>query len=87
MLTTTLSFEWVSGMTGCSKCGTDLPEGARYCFKCGTRLSKTPTEKFEVDADDLVGRVKGLLHEGNVSKIVVHDEQGKLLLELPSLLA
>ena len=28
-------------------------------------------------------RVKDLLHEGNVTQIIVRDEEGKLLLELP----
>jgi hypothetical protein len=28
--------------------------------------------------------VKELLHEGNVTKIIVKDEQGKLLLEIPA---
>lgn len=28
-------------------------------------------------------KVKDLLHEGNVRKIIVRDEEGKLLLELP----
>ena len=29
-------------------------------------------------------KIKDLLHEGNVSKIIVRDEQGKLLLEVPA---
>jgi hypothetical protein len=37
-----------------------------------------------VSSDDLVRRVKNLLHEGNVNRIVVRDEQGKLLLEVPA---
>ena len=41
------------------------------------------TEEFSVNSDDLVKKVKDLLHEGNVRKIIVRDEEGKLLLELP----
>jgi predicted regulator of Ras-like GTPase activity (Roadblock/LC7/MglB family) len=37
-----------------------------------------------VSSDDLVKRVKDLLHQGNVNRIVVRDEQGKLLLEVPA---
>ena len=70
-------------MLACNKCGTELPEGANYCFNCGSRVSKTPAEHFEVNSEDLVKKVKELLHEGNVTKIIVHDEQGRLLLELP----
>jgi hypothetical protein len=31
----------------------------------------------------LVKRVKALVHEGNVTKVIVRDEQGVILLELP----
>jgi hypothetical protein len=68
----------------CDKCGTELPQGASFCFKCGSRLGKPSTEEFSVNSEDLVKKVKDLLHEGNVSKIIVRDEQGKLLLELPA---
>lgn len=68
----------------CDRCGTDLPPAAQYCFKCGSRVGKTFTEEFSVSSDDLVRRVKDLLHEGNVNRIVVRDEQGKLLLEVPA---
>ncbi len=41
------------------------------------------TQGFWINADDLVKKVKELLHEGNVTRIVVKDNQGRLLLELP----
>jgi hypothetical protein len=47
------------------------------------KVGGTKTEEFSLNADELVKKVKGLLHEGNVTKILVRDEQGKLLLELP----
>jgi hypothetical protein len=40
-------------------------------------------DEFSVESDELVKRIKELLHEGNVRKIIVRDEQGKILLELP----
>lgn len=40
-------------------------------------------EKFSVSADNLVKRVKELLHEGNVRRISIKDEEGKVLLEMP----
>ena len=36
------------------------------------------------NSDDLVKKVKDLLHEGNVNRIIVRDEQGKILLEVPA---
>jgi hypothetical protein len=68
----------------CDKCGTALPQGASFCFKCGSPVGKKATEEFSVNSEDLVKKVKDLLHEGNVSKIVVRDENGKLLLEVPA---
>jgi len=68
----------------CERCGTDLPAEALYCFKCGSQVGKAPTEEFSVSSDDLVKRVKDLLHQGNVTRIIVRDDQGKLLLEVPA---
>jgi DNA-directed RNA polymerase subunit N (RpoN/RPB10) len=68
----------------CDKCGTDLPTEAQYCFKCGSRVGKQFTEEFSVRSDDLVKKVKDILREGNVNRIIVRDEQGRLLLEVPA---
>lgn len=71
-------------MARCERCATDLPVDADYCYKCGARVGRVVTEEFSVSSDDLVKKVKGLLHEGNVTRIVVRDEQNKILLELPA---
>jgi hypothetical protein len=42
------------------------------------------TEEFSVSSDDLVKRVKDLLHDGNVTRIVVRDQEGRILLEVPA---
>lgn len=68
----------------CDRCRTDLPADAAYCFKCGSRVGKVVTEEFSVSSDDLIKRVKGLLHEGNVTRIIVRDQEGRLLLEVPA---
>lgn len=41
-------------------------------------------EEFSVSADDLGKKVKELLHEGNVTRIIIKDEQDKVLLEIPA---
>lgn len=71
-------------MARCVRCGTDLPADAEYCFKCGSRVGAFVTEEFSVSSDDLVKKVKDLLHQGNVTRIIVRDQQGKLLLEVPA---
>ena len=66
----------------CDRCGTELPESANYCFKCGRRVGKS-VESFSVTSDELVKKIKDLLHEGNVRRIIVKDEEGHVLLEVP----
>ena len=41
-------------------------------------------EEFSVSADNLIEKVKELLHEGNVTRIIVKNEKGKVLLEIPA---
>ncbi|KYH42193.1 MAG: hypothetical protein AYL32_000440 [Candidatus Bathyarchaeota archaeon B26-2] len=41
------------------------------------------TEEISVAAEDLVKKVKGLIREGNVTKIIVKDKDGSILLEIP----
>ena len=44
--------------------------------------SKSVFEEFEVAADELVGKVKQFLHEGNVRRIVVKKD-GNIVMEVP----
>jgi hypothetical protein len=67
----------------CTKCGSEIPEDSNYCKFCGSRLGSFVTEEFSVAADDVLERVGKLLHEGNITRIVVKDETGKQLLEIP----
>ena len=69
-----------------------------YCWKCVARLNdeegsvpfavqqgaKVIREEFTVSSDDLIEKVKQLLHERNVTRIIVKDEKGKALLEIPA---
>jgi CBS domain-containing protein len=41
-------------------------------------------EEFSVSADNLVSKVKELIREGNITRIIVKDEEGKTLLEIPA---
>ncbi len=68
-------------MGKCESCGAELSEGAKFCSKCGSPVGVK--EEFTVRSEDLVGRIKELVHEGDVSRIIVKDETGKTLLEIP----
>ncbi len=72
----------VETIVACWKCGAQLAENAKYCHNCGAAV-KTRVEEFSVSADNLVERVKQLIHEGNITRIVIKDESGKMLFEMP----
>ena len=44
---------------------------------------KTRTEEFQLNGDALLAKVKELLHEGNIRRILIRDEAGKTLIEFP----
>ncbi|MHA6523604.1 DUF4342 domain-containing protein [Tessaracoccus sp. G1721] len=43
----------------------------------------TTTEEFEVDGDGLLAKVRELIHEGNVRRVILKREDGTILLEIP----
>jgi hypothetical protein len=44
-------------------------------------------EEFKVRGQDLVDKVKSILHEGNVRRIILKDEKGHTFLEIPLTIA
>lgn len=60
-----------------------MPEDARYCPSCGAPVVVVEKEEFSVSADNLVKKVKELIHEGNVRRIIIKNEEGKVLLDMP----
>ena len=44
---------------------------------------KAHTEEFKVDGERLVGKIKDLIHQGNIRRIIIKDKEGKTLFELP----
>jgi hypothetical protein len=71
-------------LTSCWKCGTQLVENAKFCHVCGASARKIRTEEFSVSADNLIEKVRQLIHEGNVIHIVVKDDRGRALFEMPA---
>ena len=43
----------------------------------------TKTESFEVKGEDLLKKVKEIIHEGNVRQLSIVDKSGKTLVILP----
>jgi len=41
------------------------------------------TEKIQVKGDELLKKIKELIHQGNIRKIIIKDSDGRTYLELP----
>jgi len=61
-----------------------LKEDDKFCPVCGAAVAKVTREEFTVSGSNLVDRIRDLLHEGNVTRIIVKDEREKTLLEIPA---
>ena len=46
-------------------------------------MTKTTKEEFKVNGEDLLKKVKNLINEGNVRRIIIKNKDGKQLIELP----
>lgn len=41
------------------------------------------TEEYRVEGDNLLGKVKELVREGNVRRITIRNDEGRVLIEIP----
>jgi hypothetical protein len=41
------------------------------------------TEEFSVNGEQLLAKVKELLREGNIRRVIIKDKSGKVLVEFP----
>ncbi len=44
---------------------------------------KVSFEEFRIDGDSLVAKIKEIIHQGNVRRIIIKNEQGEVLIEVP----
>lgn len=44
---------------------------------------KTYTEEFQVNGEELLSKVKELMHEGNIRRIVIRNQDGHTLIDIP----
>ncbi len=44
---------------------------------------QTKTEEFKVSGDDIVKKVKQIINEGNARRIIIKNEKGISILEIP----
>jgi len=55
---------------GSSKNGENMPDNYR-------------TEEFKVEGEKIFAKIKELIHEGNIRKVIIKDKDGKSLMEIP----
>ena len=41
------------------------------------------TQEFTISGDQVVAKVKELLHEGNIRRLIIKNEEGRTMLEVP----
>jgi hypothetical protein len=41
------------------------------------------TQEFQLNGDEVVAKVKELIHEGNIRRITIGNEDGRTMLEVP----
>jgi Domain of unknown function (DUF4342)/zinc-ribbon domain len=71
-------------MPYCVRCRAPLKEDDKFCPVCGAPVARVTREEYSVSGSNLVDRVRELLHEGNVTRVIIKDDKGKVLLEIPA---
>jgi uncharacterized membrane protein YvbJ len=71
-------------MVYCDECGKEIAQDMNYCPYCGSPTKKAVKEVYSVSSEDLAKRIKELIHEGNVTKIIIKNEKDETLLEIPA---
>ncbi len=41
------------------------------------------TEEFQVNGEELLGKIKEIIHQGNIRRVIIKDKDGKVLIEFP----
>jgi hypothetical protein len=44
---------------------------------------KVRTEEFSVNGEDLLGKIKEILHEGDIRRIIIKKKDGGTVMEIP----
>jgi hypothetical protein len=44
---------------------------------------KYRTEEFKINGEELISRVKKMIQEGNIRRIIVKDRDGRTVMEIP----
>ena len=71
----------LSALSRAAETGTERPsKGLRNMIETTTQMT---TEEYEVAGDDLLSKVREIIHEGNVRRVIIKHEDGHTLVEIP----
>ena len=45
--------------------------------------NKTKTEEFNVNGEELLARIKDLIRQGNIRRVIIKNKEGRILMEIP----
>ncbi len=45
--------------------------------------TKFHTEEFNVDGEEILAKVKQIIREGNIRRVIIKDKAGRILVEFP----
>ena len=48
-----------------------------------TTPGRTRTEEFKLEGGKVLDKIKELIHQGNIRRIILKNEEGKTLIEIP----
>ena len=44
---------------------------------------KVHSEEFRINGEELIAKIKQLIHESNIRRIIIKDKDGKTVMEIP----
>jgi hypothetical protein len=44
---------------------------------------KVRTEEFQVKGEEIVAKIKELIHEGDIRRVIIKNEEGRTLIDIP----
>jgi hypothetical protein len=48
-----------------------------------TEEKRSYTEEFDVNSDEILSKIKEIVHEGNIRRVIIKNEDGRSLIDIP----
>ena len=67
----------------CNECNAEVSTDSRFCQNCGVQIGFRKDIYNGITADGLVSKVKEIIQDARVKRVVVKDDRGKMLVSIP----